>query len=84
MWTKDQLKDLIEKRKLGNEEYHGLNNNMKYNFWKNSASEINIKFGTSYTGKQCKEKFNRLVRDYKVYKKYFIFIILLQYIKYYT
>ena len=71
MWTKDQLRNLIEKRKTENESYHELNNNMRYNFWRNVASEINIKFGTTYSGKQCKEKFCGLVRAYKVYKKIF-------------
>jgi len=69
MWTENQLRDLIEKRKTENENYHELNNNMRYNFWRNVASDINIKFGTTYSGKQCKEKFYRLVRAYKIYKK---------------
>jgi Myb/SANT-like DNA-binding domain len=80
MWTNDQLRDLIDKRKAGNKDYHDLNNNRRYNFWRNIASEINIKFGTTYSGKQCKEKFSALVRDFKVYKKnisyHYYFIIL--------
>jgi len=68
MWSKDQLNYLIEKRKSENENYHQLNNNMRYNYWKTLASEINIKFGTDYSGKKCKEKFYGLVRAYKVYK----------------
>jgi hypothetical protein len=79
MWTKDQLRDLIDKRKAGNKDYHDLNNNRRYNFWRNVASEINIKFGTTYSGKQCKEKFSALVRDFKVYKKIFHIIIILLY-----
>src|SRR5262249_54238339 len=70
MWTKEQLQDLIKKRKTENENYHELNNSMKHNFWRNVASEINIKFGTDYSGKRCKEKFTGMVRDYKVYKKF--------------
>jgi hypothetical protein len=68
MWSKDQLNYLIEKRKNQNTNYHELNNNMRYNFWRNIASDINIKFGTTYSGRQCKEKFYGLVRAYKVYK----------------
>jgi hypothetical protein len=69
MWTKDQLNLLIEKRKNENENYHGLNNNMRYNFWRNTASDINIRYGNTYSVKQCKEEFYALVRAYKVYKK---------------
>ena len=80
MWTKDQLRDLIDKRKAGNKDYHDLNNNRRCNFWKNIASDLNMKFGTDYSGKQCKEKFTALVRDFRVYKKnisyHYYFIIL--------
>jgi len=71
MWTNDQLQVLIHKREKENKDYYELENSMKCNFWKGVASEINIKFGTSYSGKQCKEKFNGLIRAYKVYKKLF-------------
>lgn len=73
MWTDDQLRLLIDNRKTKNDEYHLLTSNLKCNFWKGTASEINIKFGTTYSGKQCKEKFNALVRAYKVYNKIILF-----------
>jgi hypothetical protein len=73
MWTDNQLRVLIDKRKSENDNFHELSGNMKHNFWKGVASKINIEFGTTYSGRQCKEKFNGLVRAYKVYKNYFTF-----------
>jgi hypothetical protein len=40
---------------------------MRCNFWKSLASKINIQFGTNYNGKKCKEKFQSLVQEHKVY-----------------
>jgi hypothetical protein len=77
MWTNDQIQILINKRKGENKNYHDLNDNLKCNFWKSLASEINIKFGTTYSGKQCKEKFQSLVRAFKVYKTLFNSTIIL-------
>ncbi|CAG8627818.1 2769_t:CDS:1, partial [Cetraspora pellucida] len=65
IWTDAQLHVLIDYRKDNNNEYHELVCNQKGMFWKGIASKINIEFGTSYTGQQCKEKFNGLLRDYK-------------------
>ena len=73
MWTDRQLRVLINERKNENNNFHELSGNMKHNFWKGLASKINLEFGTTYTGRQCKEKFNGLVRAYKVYKHYFRF-----------
>ncbi|EXX53382.1 uncharacterized protein OCT59_010857 [Rhizophagus irregularis] len=65
MWTDRQLQVLINKRKNENDNFHELSGNMKHNFWKGLASKINLEFRTTYTGRQCKEKFNGLVRAYK-------------------
>ncbi|GET55742.1 hypothetical protein GLOIN_2v1874283 [Rhizophagus irregularis DAOM 181602=DAOM 197198] len=60
MWTDRQLRVLINERKNENDNFHELSGNMKHNFWKGLASKINLEFGTTYTGRQCKEKFNGL------------------------
>ncbi|GET62063.1 hypothetical protein GLOIN_2v1874283 [Rhizophagus irregularis DAOM 181602=DAOM 197198] len=60
MWTDRQLRVLINERKNENNNFHELSGNMKHNFWKGLASKINLEFGTTYTGRQCKEKFNGL------------------------
>ena len=60
-------------RKEKNDHYHTLNNLMKYNFWKSVTSKINVEFRTNYRGKQCKNKFESLVKEHKVYKQLFTF-----------
>ncbi|GET55743.1 hypothetical protein GLOIN_2v1874283 [Rhizophagus irregularis DAOM 181602=DAOM 197198] len=70
MWTDRQLRVLINERKNENDNFHELSGNMKHNFWKGLASKINLEFGTTYTGRQCKEKFNGLVRAYKKMQLY--------------
>ncbi|CAB4403329.1 unnamed protein product [Rhizophagus irregularis] len=70
MWTDRQLRVLINERKNENDNFHELSSNMKHNFWKGLASKINLEFGTTYTGRQCKEKFNGLVRAYKKMQLY--------------
>ncbi|GET62064.1 hypothetical protein GLOIN_2v1874283 [Rhizophagus irregularis DAOM 181602=DAOM 197198] len=70
MWTDRQLRVLINERKNENNNFHELSGNMKHNFWKGLASKINLEFGTTYTGRQCKEKFNGLVRAYKKMQLY--------------
>jgi len=79
MWTDSQLRILINERKIENDSFHELSCNMKSNFWKGLASKINMEFGTVYSGRQCKEKFNGLVRAYKVYKNYFTSLTTLVY-----
>ncbi|GBC44804.1 hypothetical protein GLOIN_2v1874283 [Rhizophagus irregularis DAOM 181602=DAOM 197198] len=70
MWTDRQLRVLINERKNENDNFHELSGNIKHNFWKGLASKINLEFGTTYTGRQCKEKFNGLVRAYKKMQLY--------------
>ena len=66
MWTTNQLRMLIDERKGKNSQYHELVGNGKIMFWQGVASHINLKFGTNYSGTHCKEKFQGLIRDYKV------------------
>ena len=51
MWTKDQIWKLIDKRRDNNEDYHDLAEGGKQMFWKQTASEINLQFGTRFSGK---------------------------------
>ena len=70
MWTDAQLELLIKERKENNVEYHDLICNGKMQFWKAVSTKINLEFGMSYSGKQCREKFQSLVRAYNVSKLY--------------
>jgi len=66
MWTDEQLRVLIDNRKENNAMFHELAGNGKRIFWKKVSTKINLRFGTSYTGAHCKEKFESLKRDCKV------------------
>lgn len=68
MWTDEQIRKLIDERKNNNEYYHGLTEGKRKIFWKETASKINLQFGTKYTGQQVKEKFQGIVRDCRVNK----------------
>ena len=66
MWTHRQIMALINARRNHNIQYHDLVGTGKMSFWKGVASSINLEFGTFYSGKQCREKFQNLVRCYRV------------------
>ena len=68
MWTDNQIKLLIKERRENNEYYWDLVGNGKMNFWDGVAVKINLEFGMNYSGKQCSEKFQSLVRAYRVSK----------------
>jgi len=66
-WINDQTWSLINKRKNKNEDYHKTGRS-KVNFWNEIAREINRECETSFTGRQCSQKFSNLVKDYNVCK----------------
>ena len=68
MWIEKQIELLIKERKENNVYYHDLIGNGKMNFWNGVAVKINLEFGMDYSGKQCSEKFQSLVRAYRVSK----------------
>src|SRR5438045_9750385 len=65
-WNDYQLAILIRERKERNEEYWSMPGTDRVPFWDSVTAKINIEFSSSYTSKQCCEKFQNLVRDYKV------------------
>lgn len=75
MWTDLQLKALIKERKDNNTWYHDLVGTGKMDFWRGVASRMNLEFGTHYTDKQCREKFQNLVRCYRVSKCVIIYLL---------
>lgn len=69
VWNDYQINLLIEERRSRNEEYWNITGNSRTSFWDSVASKINIEFQCSYTGQQCKEKFQNLVREHMVREK---------------
>ena len=68
MWIHYHIEVLIRERRENNTQYHDFVDNGKRNFWRGVASKINLEFGTNYSGRQCSEKFQNLVRCYRVSK----------------
>ena len=69
-WNDHQTILLIAERRLRNEEYWSLPGNDKTSFWTSVASKINMEFQSTFTFKQCKDKFQNLVREYRVRENY--------------
>jgi hypothetical protein len=74
MWTKDQIRMMIDERKRDNVHYHGLFEGKRRIWWKELAAKINLTFGMKYSGKQVNDKFQSLVRDTRVSKIFKIFV----------
>src|SRR3989337_331862 len=68
LWTNPQLYFLINERRRLNFDFHYLGRS-HVTLWNTIAININTIFGTSYTGVQCKTRFQNLVSQYHVNKK---------------
>jgi hypothetical protein len=68
MWSDPEIKLLIDERRNKNNEYHEMAGRSHVAFWMGVAGVINMRFNKSYTGEQCREKFQNLVREHKVIK----------------
>lgn len=66
VWNEGEIKILIDERRSRNEEYWLTPGRDRVSFWTSIAAKINIEYQSSYTAKQCSEKFQNLVRDYTV------------------
>ena len=78
MWNEYETNLLINERKERNNEYWSTPGVDKTPFWNSVAAKINIKFQSLYTGKQCKEKFQNLVREHAVSEKLQKIFIIMQ------
>ena len=71
LWTNLHLNVLINERRRLNFDFH-YSGRSHVTLWNIIAAKINTIFGTSYTGVQCKTKFQNLVSQYHVNKKIYI------------
>ncbi|CAG8705763.1 1442_t:CDS:2, partial [Acaulospora morrowiae] len=53
-----------------NAEYHIIPGSSRMDFWNSIANTINERFGTTYTGYQCKNRFQHLVRGHTLMCQY--------------
>ena len=71
LWTNPQLGFLINERRRLNFDFH-YSGRSHVTLWSTIAINLNTIFGTSYTGVQCKTRFQNLVSQYHVNKKIYI------------
>src|SRR5271154_3578829 len=64
-WNENTINLLINQRKHRNVEFHRLIGR-KTKFWESVARRINRIAGTTFTGMQCKRKFQNMVSMYYV------------------
>ncbi|CAG8763835.1 15405_t:CDS:2, partial [Acaulospora morrowiae] len=64
IWTNDHLRSLIDERKTRNVEYYDIVDISREDFWNSIANKINGQFNITYSGYQCKGKFQSLVKNY--------------------
>jgi len=67
IWNENTINLLINQRKHRNVEFHRLIGG-KTEFWESVARRINRSAGTTFTGMQCKRKFQNMVSTYYVSK----------------
>ena len=67
-WNEYQIDILIKERRKRNDEYWTFPGNDRTSFWNSIAETINLGHQTTFTGKQCRDKFQNLVRDHMVRK----------------
>jgi Myb/SANT-like DNA-binding domain len=67
-WNERTIRLLINQRKHRNGEYYGIIGRSRKNYWNSIARRINRDAGSSFTGNQCRRKFNNLVTHYYVSK----------------
>lgn len=89
VWNEYEIKILIEERRNRNEEYWNIAGNSRTAFWESVASKINLQFQSGYTGHQCKDKFQNLIRDHMVRKNdkmalYFLRINIYRFLQFFT
>ena len=56
---------LIDLQKNENEHFHHIGH-VKRPFWKEVAGKINQRFRSNYSTQQCNQKFNDVLKDYRV------------------
>jgi hypothetical protein len=67
VWTENTINLLINQRKYRNVEFHRIIGG-KGEFWASVARRINRSADTTFTGMQCKRKFQNMVSTYYVSK----------------
>ncbi len=68
IWNDPEADLLVSERRRRNVEYHLRFRGNKTEFWESVARRIYRRYNSTYTARQCEQKWRNLVRDYGVSK----------------
>lgn len=68
LWGEAETDLLVEERRRQNHEYHYVYRGNKAGFWEATSRRIYQRFGVTYSVRQCENKFQNLIKEYKVNK----------------
>ena len=66
VWGDPETDLLVSERRRRNGEYHSRFRGNKTEFWQSVARRIFRRYNSTYTARQCEQKWRNLVRDYGV------------------
>jgi len=66
IWGDPETDLLVSERRRRNGEYHSRFRGNKTEFWQSVAQRIFRRYNSTYTARQCEQKWRNLVRDYGV------------------
>ena len=74
LWTDRESDYLIRQRRHRNDKFHNILGRSRARFWDSVARRVNRHFHLRrrrrrYTGRQCKQKWRNMLRDYRVSNK---------------
>jgi len=66
IWEDPETDLLVSERRRRNGEYHSRFRGNKTEFWQSVVQRIFRRYNSTYTARQCEQKWRNLVRDYGV------------------
>ena len=66
IWEDPETDLLVSERRRRNGEYHSRFRGNKTEFWQSVTRRIFRRYNSTYTARQCEQKWRNLVRDYGV------------------
>jgi len=66
LWGEAETDFLVDERRWQNHDYHFVYWGNKAPFWESMLWRIYWQFNSRYSARQCKTKFQNLIKEYKV------------------
>lgn len=68
LWSEAETDLLVKERRRRNYEYHYVYRTSKAGFWESVSRKIYRRFNSTYSARQCENKFRNLIKEYRVNK----------------